>query len=75
MPETLWEPLHLTPEEEQLVEKIRLGGTGQSLPRGELERHHAGAERDFTIPTRVGDTLVHYYRSEGPATPACRSSS
>lgn len=62
MPKFLWKPLHLTQEEEQLVHEIRLGGAGRSLPQEELERFQVGEERDFAIPTRVGDTLVHYYR-------------
>jgi acetyl esterase len=65
MSEKVWKELAVTPEEEELVKEIREGGAGRRLSEEELNRFHAGQERDFEIPTRVGNTLVHYYRPEG----------
>lgn len=64
MGEKLWKELVVTPEEEKLVEKIREGGAGRRLSREELEYFKVGEEWDFEIDTRVGKTLVHWYRPE-----------
>ncbi len=65
MGERLWKDLAVTPEEEKLVQEIRDGGAGRSLSKEELERFRVGKEWDFEIDTRVGKTLVHFYRPEG----------
>lgn len=67
MAEHMWRPLEVTPEEEIKIQEIRDGGAGRSLSEAELNRFSVGEERDFNIVTRVGDTLVHYYRPEKTA--------
>jgi acetyl esterase len=62
MAEQLWKALVVTPEEEKLVQEIRDSGAGKRLSPEALNQFHVGMEMDFEIDTRVGKTLVHYYR-------------
>ncbi|WP_180952143.1 alpha/beta hydrolase [Lachnoclostridium edouardi] len=65
MSEKIWKEISLTAEEQKLVDEIRLGGAGRSLPQEMLNQYHVGKEWDMEIETRVGKTLVHMYWPEG----------
>ena len=65
MSEKIWKEISLTAEEQKLVDEIRLGGAGRSLPQEILNQYHVGKEWDMEVETRVGKTLVHMYWPEG----------
>lgn len=62
MSEIMWKPLAVSPEEEEMAEKIINAGVGKSLSEEELHAFSVGAEWDMEVDTRVGKTLVHMYR-------------
>ena len=64
MNKTLWKEVSVTPEEQNMVDEIRLSGAGRSLPEEVLNQFHVGKEWDVEIETRVGKTLVHMYWPE-----------
>ena len=44
----------------KLVDEIRLGGAGRSLPQEMLNQYHVGKEWDMEIETRVGKNVSSY---------------
>lgn len=58
----LWKTLNVTEAEKTMVEELRQGGIGRRLSEEEMGIYPPLWESDFTIPTRAGDCLVHYYR-------------
>ena len=57
----IWKDLKVSPEEEKLVEEIRAGGIGKSLPEEALKEFQVDWEEDIEIDTRAGTALVHMY--------------
>ncbi len=61
----IWRELQADENDRRLIAEIIDNGVGKSLPEEKLNEFHAGEERDLEIETRVGNTLVHFYRPEG----------
>ena len=57
----IWKDLKVSPEEEKLVEEIRAGGIGKSLPEEALKEFQVDWEEDIEIDTRAGTAVVHLY--------------
>lgn len=61
----LWEELNPNEEEKALIERLCEEGIGKHLSEEEINYYQVGEETSFTIETRAGACLVHYYKPIG----------
>jgi len=66
MTNKIWKDLTVTPEEEELAQKIINGGVGNTMPPEKLNEFRVGKEWTIQVPTRVGPTKVYMYFPENP---------